>query len=270
MSELRVRRTVAVADEKVAPLDTAEQERIIRDFQIDKMKQDALWKHAMAVVYGFTALLLLLVLACSVLFGCAASSGGAATVDSPLSGPSQRCVYFALPGSLWSATRSAVATNALLAGALLLVVLWGVYSFMLDATGTKVAFNDSRAAAAATAAAHTQVQSSARAAGEQTQVRTDSGLLPTTAAAVPIALSEWARLQWVQRVAHAGVAAWACASAALVCLHVDPDGLGLLVWLLLVAPLVLVSLTKLAARWSRDLEEQIRDLQKCKYSYHEL
>ena len=269
MSELRVRRTAAAADEKVAPLDTAEQERIIRDFQIDKMKQDALWKHAMAVVYGFTALLLLLVLGCSVLFGCAASTDGAATVDSPLAGPSQRCTYFALPASLWSATRSTVATNALLVGALLLVMLWGVYSFLLDLTGTKVSFNDSRAAAAA---AQTQAQSNARAAGEQTQtqLRTDSGLLPTTAAAVPIASSEWARLQLVQRLAHAGVAAWACASAALVYLHVDPEGLGLLVWLLLAGPLVLVSLTKLAARWSLDLEEQIRDLQKAKYSYHEL
>jgi hypothetical protein len=249
--------------EKVTPLDSAEQERLVREFQLDKLRQDTLWKHALAVIYGFSSLLLAIILGCSLLFGCALPPPG---VPDTLSGP--RCRYFDLPSSLWRATGgSTLLSNLYLLGALVLVLLWASYSYLFGEAAAQSGFNVRQAAAKAPRPARHEQQ------GSPVDPDSDQALLASAPPlpALPLSPAALARVQLLQRLSYAGALVWLLASVALVVLQQDPRGqLGLLVWLLLGGPLFLAAISALAAKWSTDLDKQIAELDASKYSYHEL
>lgn len=261
-TELRSRKSAAAAAaEKIVPLDSSEQAKIIRDFQIEKMQQDTMWKHALAVLYGVGGLLLTLILACSIIAGCDPPR------QSELEGPAG-CTLFNLPSSLWRATHSAALVNCILLVALLTVASWASYALSLDWTGAKLRFNETQAQRSAAAQAPLRAEEESK---EEQEAR--ASLIAgakTNQPPLPIGAMERTRLRWLQRTAHASLVVWLIVSASLLSFHRDSSGLGLLVWLLIAGPLALVALTKLAARWSAELEGQIEELQKSQYSFHEL
>lgn len=263
--ELR-RRTGAPTDANAAsavqPLESTEQERIIREFELDKMKQDSMWKHFLAILYGGTTLALTLVLACAVLFGCGAR------VTSPLDGP--RCTYFALPTLLYelydsfqasSSSLTPLLVHATLVFAIGLVTLWAYYSWRMDLVDTQQNFNDSRSRAKLTTTRPDDGEDESR------SLTGRSIVTPTSPPPLPIAANTWKHLQMVQKIATGCLAVWLLYVITIVCLRYQT--FGLLLPMFLCAPVCLASLTKLSAKWSNDLEEQIRDLKTSKYSYHE-
>jgi hypothetical protein len=226
-TELRSRHSaVGSSAAPVVPLDSSEQDRIIREFQLDKLRQDRLWKHFLALLYGGGAILLAAIVACSLMFGC----GGRA--DSPLSGP--RCTYFVLPTVLYelaaplssSSALISFGVNALLVFALGMVLLWGYYAWRMNECAVQQAFNAGRAARA--------VDGSRRAESKESQ---EALLTSSTAApiqALPIAKGEWRHLRLMQRLATGTLVGWLAFSAAIVAAR--GNEVGVLVVLFLIGP----------------------------------
>ena len=267
MADLRSRKSaLSAAAEKITPLDSSEQSRIIRDFQLEKMKQDALWKHALAVLYGVGAGMIAMILACALIVGC----GGGPPRQSELDGPAEGCTLFNLPRSLLRATGSPSLVFTILLLGLLTLLAWGAYAWALDWARSKARFNASRTLRRAEAAAPWKAEEESKEVQEAREALLAGAGSTQNQPVLPIDEGERARLRWMHCAAHISIVGWMLVSAALVAFHRDAQGLGLLVWLLIVGPLALATLTKLAARWSEELEGEIEQLQKSQYSFHEL
>jgi hypothetical protein len=245
----------AAAAAAVQPLESTEQERIIREFELDKMKQDSLWKHFLAILYGGTALALTMMMACSLLFGCGKRT------SSPLEG--SRCTYFALPTVLYELYASfsflpssftSLLVNLTILSSICLICLWAYYSWRMDLVETQQSFNESRSRAKLTT----------------TQLDESSSPIPASSTSpppLPISPSTWQHLKAVQTIAEISIVAWLIFTIAITVARFE--SFGVILPLFLLAPLFLAGLTKLSAKWSNDLEEQIRDLKASKYSFHE-
>ena len=178
----------------VQPLESTEQEHIIREFELDKLKQDNMWKHFLAILYGCTALALTMMLACSLLFGCGKRS------SSPLEG--SRCTYFALPTVLYelyssfSSSFTSLLVNFTIFFSISLIVLWAYYSWRMDLVETQQNFNESRVRTKLDAAAQSENSSSPFPPSS------------TSPPPLPISPSTWKHLRTVQKIAEAAIVVW--------------------------------------------------------------
>lgn len=262
MSVLRSRRIVGGSNEsteKVEPLDTTEQDRIIREFEIDKLKQDRLWKHFLSVLYAFASLLVACILSCSLLFGCNRRA------SSPLEGP--RCTYFVLPTILFELVASDTPTiglmstsmivNSMIGLCLLLLIVWAYYAWRMNEASVKQAF----------IAAKTSVTNQNQPAGAPSSSSSSASLLHSIPA-LQISRRDWDHLRSLRRIATAGFVVWLLITTAI--LFTRGSQVGLISGLFLFGPIGLIGLTKLAAKWSQDLETQIDELKSSKYTYHDL
>jgi len=258
-------RSAAESDE-MTPLDSAAQLRLVRQFQLDKARQDRLWKHAMAWLYGGSAFIITCTLMCGLLFGCGdgkdrATVAAASPAHLTLTPPS-RCTYFSLPSDLRSLFSSSLAAHLLQFLALACVVSWGYYSWRMDEWATVRGFNGRQAQQ------QTQAEKNTTGDGGASSGTTNSSPQPRTSALLmPESASDRTSLLQLQRICTIIVLLWLAVSVIVIGWH--GRNITASVALLLIWPLILALLSKMAAKWSNDLEAQIQELDQARYEYHE-